>query len=154
FPAHNSKASLKDGTWRLGQVNDAGWLTGLDGVPYPLRGDHEGLPQVDLSLAERDALQREVKDFVARNGEHSLLEERRLAYVACTRARSRLLLSSWVWGPTGQTPRLPSRFLEEVRAMEVADRVDWSDMPETKDEGNPALAVATQVTWPVTDHHV
>ena len=84
----------------------------------------------------------EVKDFVARNGEHSLLEERRLAYVACTRARSRLLLSSWVWGPTGQTPRLPSRFLEEVRAMDVADRVDWAEMPETKDEGNPALAVA------------
>ncbi|WEV78142.1 ATP-dependent DNA helicase [Janibacter cremeus] len=154
LPAHNSRASLKDGVWRLGQVNDAGWLTGLDGVPYPLRGDAEGLPQLDLSLGERDALQREVKDFVARNGEHSLLEERRLAYVACTRARSRLLLSSWVWGPTGQTPRLPSRFLEEVRAMDVADRVDWAEMPETKDEGNPALAVARQVTWPVTDEHV
>lgn len=154
FPAHNSRASLKDGAWRLGQVNDAGWLTGLDGVPYPLRGDKGGLPQVDLSPGDRDALQLEVKDFIARNGEHSLLEERRLAYVACTRARSRLLLSSWVWGPTGQTPRLPSRFLEEVVATGKADRVEWAEMPETKDEGNPALTIARRVTWPVTEEHV
>ena len=153
FPAHNSRASLKDGVWRLGQVNDAGWLTGLDGLPYPLRGDRDGLPEVDLSLGERDALQREVKDFVARNGEHSLLEERRLAYVAFTRARSRLLLGSWVWGPTGQTPRLPSRFLEEVLATELADHVEWAEMPETKDEGNPALAVARRVTWPTEHEH-
>lgn len=38
--------------------------------------------------------------------------------------------------------------------MDVADRVEWAEMPETKDEGNPALAVARQVTWPVTDEHV
>lgn len=153
FPAHSSRASLKDGTWRLGQVNDAGWLTGLDGVPFPLRGDRDGLPQVDLSLGDRDELQKAAKDFIARNGEHGLLEERRLAYVACTRARSRLLLSSWVWGPTGQTPRLPSRFLEEVIATDRAEQVGWAPMPETKDEGNPALAVARRVLWPVTDGH-
>ena len=153
FPAHNSRASFKDEKWVLGPVNDAGWLTGLDGVPYPLRGDANGLPQVDLSLGEREALQNEAKDFVARNGEHGLLEERRLAYVACTRARSRLLLASWVWGPTGQTPRLPSRFLDEVLATGAADTIQWTDMPESKDEGNPALVVARRITWPVEEVH-
>uniref|UniRef100_UPI000836C390 ATP-dependent helicase n=1 Tax=Janibacter corallicola TaxID=415212 RepID=UPI000836C390 len=148
FPAHNSRASLKEGAWTLGRVNDAGWLTGLDGVPYPLRGDEAGLPHLDLSLGERDALKGEVERFISANGEHGLLEERRLAYVAFTRARSRLLLGSWVWGRTGQVPRLPSRFLDEVLATGRAGTIGWAEMPETKEERNPMLEVAHEVGWP------
>ncbi len=151
FPAHSSRASFKEEEWTLGRVNDAGWLTGLDGVPYPLRGDVEGLPHLDLSLGEREALTQEVDRFVAVGGDHGLLEERRLAYVACTRARSRLLLGSWVWGRTGSIPRLPSRFLEEVVATGKAETIGWSPMPETKDVGNPMLEVERQVIWPGDD---
>lgn len=148
FPAHNSRSSFKEGQWVLGQVNESGWISGLDGVPYPLRGDREGLPHLDLSLAETKPLQDELKRYRAAGGEHGLLEERRLAYVACTRARSQLLLGSWVWGPTGQTPRLPSRFLEEALGAGPVEVVDWAEMPETKEATNPSLTVAKQVLWP------
>ena len=149
FPTHLSRASLKDdGTWVVGQVNDSGWITGLDGVPFPLRGDREGLPHLDLSLGETKALQDELTRYRAANGEHGLLEERRLAYVAFTRARSQLLLGSWVWGATGQQPRLQSRFLDEARAAGPVEILEWTDMPENKDEPNPSLAVERQVVWP------
>ncbi|MGO1165679.1 MAG: ATP-dependent helicase [Janibacter sp.] len=151
FPAHASRSSFKDDGWALGQVNDSGWISGLDGVPYPLRGDRVGLPHLDLSLGETKALQEELKRYRAAGGDHGLLEERRLAYVACTRARSQLLLGSWVWGATGQQPRLASRFLDEARATGVVETLEWAEMPETKDERNPALEVARQVMWPGGD---
>ncbi len=148
FPAHASRSSFTEGGWALGQVNESGWISGLDGVPYPLRGDGDGLPHLDLSLGETKALQEELKRYRAAGGEHGLLEERRLAYVACTRARSQLLLGSWVWGATGQQPRLASRFLEEARATGVVETLEWAEMPRTKDERNPALEVARRVMWP------
>ena len=148
FPAHNSRSSWKDDGWVLGAVNESGWISGLDGVPYPLRGDREGLPHLDLSLGETKALQEELKRYRAAGGEHGLLEERRLAYVACTRARSQLLLGSWVWGATGQTPRLPSRFLDEALGAGPVEVLEWAEMPETKEATNPSLEVATRVLWP------
>lgn len=149
FPAHASRSSFKDtGEWTLGQVNESGWISGLDGVPFPLRGDREGLPHLDLSLGGTKALQDELKRYRAANGEHGLLEERRLAYVASTRARSQLLLGSWVWGATGQQPRLPSRFLDEACATGVVERLEWAPMPESKEVRNPALEVSRQVIWP------
>lgn len=151
FPAHNSRTSFKEGEWVGGAVNESGWISGLDGVPYPLRGDREGLPHLDLSLGETKALQDELKRYRAAGGEHGLLEERRLAYVACTRARSQLLLGSWVWGPTGQTPRLQSRFLDEALTAGPVEVLEWADMPETKDATNPSLEVATRVLWPGGD---
>lgn len=151
FPAHASRSSFKEGSWALGQVNESGWISGLDGVPYPLRGDRDGLPHLDLSLGETKPLQEELKRYRAAGGEHGLLEERRLAYVACTRARSQLLLGSWVWGATGQQPRLASRFLDEARATGVVETLDWAEMPETKDVRNPALEVARRVMWPIEE---
>lgn len=151
LPAHNSRSSFKDDTWSLGQINESGWISGLDGVPFPLRGDRDGLPHLDLSLGEAKALQDELKRYRAANGEHGLLEERRLAYVAFTRARSQLLLGSWVWGATGQTPRLQSRFLDEALAAGPVDVLEWVDMPATKDETNPALDLSKQVLWPGGD---
>ena len=149
FPAHSSRSSWsEDRGWSLGQVNESGWISGLDGVPFPLRGDREGLPHLDLSLGETKELQEELKRFRAANGDHGLLEERRLAYVAVTRARSQLLLGSWVWGATGQSPRLPSRFLDEARGTGVVETLDWAEMPESKEVRNPALEVSRQVLWP------
>ena len=152
FPAHASRSSFTDeGGWTLGQVNESGWISGLDGVPFPLRGDREGLPHLDLSLAETKALQDELKRYRAANGDHGLLEERRLAYVAFTRARSQLLLGSWVWGATGQQPRQPSRFLDEACMTGVVEQLDQAEMPESKEVRNPSLEVSRQVMWPGGD---
>ena len=56
--------------------------------------------------------------------EHEIAEERRLAYVAATRARAVLALSGSVWGD-GATPREPSRFLVEVGELRSGIR-QWT----------------------------
>ncbi|UYN84839.1 MAG: ATP-dependent helicase [Microcella sp.] len=88
-----------------------GWLR-LGVLPYELRGDHAELPGFDWRGAEsrkelllrRDAFTEEVKAHLER-------EERRLAYVAVTRARHRLLLTGSFWASQSK-PRGPSPFLQ------------------------------------------
>jgi DNA helicase-2/ATP-dependent DNA helicase PcrA len=85
------------------------------------------------------ALESEVSDFVRAGGEHGIDEERRLAYVAFTRARSELLLTAPVWAePT--TPRITSRFLTElVEHPDLGLRpLAWEPLPDPDDDAKPA----------------
>ena len=84
---------------------------------------------------------------------HGILEERRLAYVAFTRARHDLLLTSHVWGTAG-TPRLTSRFLLEVRGSGLAQASGpWVDLPPIDPKPqNPRTAEQVDVAWPTQDH--
>src|SRR5699024_10729605 len=76
-----------------------GWLA-QGGLPFALRGDGDGLPSYDLRSMDLEG----PKDFKARTDpggslanaldQHHLAAERRLAYVALTRARSHLFLSA------------------------------------------------------------
>ena len=87
-------------------------------------------------------------------GDHAVGEERRLAYVAATRARHALLLSASVW-TTASTPRLTSRFLLEVREAVAAGRLPaaercWADLPEAgPDVVRPGGEEAAGAGWPV-----
>ena len=125
FPAHNLHTSaFKEGSWRISAPKDKGWLAGLQdgGLPYELRGDRDGLPDLGWRSADGwDDLARRIEDFAVAGGRHAIAEERRLAYVAATRARHALLLTSSVWSRP-KTPRVTSRFLEE--ALEVAEPTD------------------------------
>ncbi|NAZ77774.1 UvrD-helicase domain-containing protein, partial [Kineococcus sp. T13] len=108
---------LVEGTFPAAGASAPGWLggTGAAGVlPYPLRGDREHLPRFDVEGAgTQKELDTARERFQAACGEHELAEERRLAYVAFTRARQELLLSG-AWWDEGGTPREPSRFLGEL----------------------------------------
>ncbi|MFA5890067.1 MAG: ATP-dependent DNA helicase [Actinomycetota bacterium] len=92
------------------QANPA---TSARNIPFELRGDSEILPHFEGNLT---AFQTEL---VARAEE----EERRLLYVAVTRARSRLVCSSAHWyypvglGEALKTPMAPSEYWEEIRAF-------------------------------------
>ena len=81
-----------------------------------------------------------------------LVEERRLFYVALTRAEHVLLVSGHRWGPTGDRPRQPSVFLQEVRdEVETTGvgRVEhWAEEPEFGAH-NPATAEPVTAEWPV-----
>jgi len=55
------------------------------------------------------------RDFVESSAAAELLEERRLAYVALTRAERSLTVSGHWWGPAQKTARGPGPFLEEIR---------------------------------------
>ena len=137
-----------------------GWLTDIGAVPFPLRGDADGLPQwAYQSAMTQDELDSELKLFMDRCGAHEVAEERRLAYVAATRARDSLLLTGAVWGD-GSTPREPSRFLEEIRELAeggpFSDGAEfdgqirvghWVDVPGEGAE-NPRAVDGRTASWP------
>ena len=91
----------------------SGWLA--PGVlPYPYRGDRDFLPRFAWSSAEtRKELVDSYKAFKEEVASYHLREERRLCYVAMTRAREALLLSGSFWAHQ-QKPRQPSVFLKEL----------------------------------------
>jgi DNA helicase-2/ATP-dependent DNA helicase PcrA len=161
FPDHGATAvSFDDDEWVFsGTPADKGWLTGLDSVPYELRGDRDGLPHLDWrSVPDRKTLGRAIEDFVSDGGAHAVAEERRLAYVAFTRARSQLLLSTHFWGATRKSISVESRFMAEVRDA-LGCRVTtgrWAPRPDpvTNAKGalvapaNPLLAEPVSARWP------
>ncbi|MBB6118817.1 ATP-dependent helicase [Nocardiopsis algeriensis] len=116
------------------------WVKADHLLPYPLRGDRDSLPE--LAGVGKDDIEAFKEEEAARH----LTEERRLAYVAVTRASFRLVCTGHWWGRTGTAPRGPSVFLEEVR--EVCDRiVHWADPPEA-DETNPHDEEEGTAVWP------
>ncbi len=113
---------LVEGTFPAGHAGRSpkrskGWLNDIGAVPFPLRGDADGLPQWAYRAAmTQEELDQQLKVFMENCGAHEVAEERRLAYVAATRARDSLLLTGAVWAD-GSTPREPSRFLHEIREL-------------------------------------
>ncbi len=121
------------------------WTRTRQELPAPLRGDAADLPTLVLHDA---ADRREVRDrLVAQHAavlERHAREERRLCYVALTRARSTLIASAYIWD-TAQKPRDTSPFLEELRPHAVIDQWFEPD-PEA---ANPLMAEAREVAWPI-----
>ncbi len=84
-------------------------------LPFGLRGDATDLPDLrDLDPGSVDA-------FTQRCADRDLAEERRLMYVAATRAAFWLGCSGYWWGE-GASRLGPSPFLEEVRLACAAGR--------------------------------
>jgi DNA helicase II / ATP-dependent DNA helicase PcrA len=121
------------------------WTDNARLIPFPLRGDVADLPE--LSSLEADALEAFTTACAARD----LAEERRLGYVAATRAAFWLGCSGYWWGDA--TAALgPSVFLTEVRqACEAGagTAAQWADRP-ADDADNPLLAEAAEADWPAT----
>lgn len=119
-----------------------GWLK-LGVLPYELRGDAAELPVFAWRGAEtrKDLLARK-EEFSSEVGAHLEREERRLAYVAVTRARHRLLLSGSFWS-TQTAPRKPSPFL-----VPLAERGLLPTLPEaTEHETNPLVVDEPDEPW-------
>ena len=154
FPARSSSTtSFKDGQWRMSPPADKGWIGGLSGVPYDLRGDCDGLPVLRWrSAPDLQALKQEVSDFISVGGEHGIDEERRLAYVAFTRARRELLLTASVWAEP-MTPRITSRFLTELvdHPGLGLSPLHWELLPEPAGDikpANPRRSQPVSAIWP------
>ena len=118
------------GGWVVTEPKDRGWVAGLKdgGIPYALRGDRDGLPVLDWEgAADWDDMECRVTGFLKAGGAHGIAEERRLAYVALTRARNTMLLTAPIWADA-TTPRVTSRFLTEL--LDASTPGDRSTTPD------------------------
>ena len=151
FPAHSaSTTKATPGGFTHPAPRDKAWLQGLSGLPHDLRGDREGLPRFAWdALTEWDEAADAYETYLDASGDRGIAEERRLAYVAFTRARNDLLLTAHVWG-SAKTPRVTSRFLDEVVTSGLVDRqVAWVQLPPIDEPAdNPRLAQEVAVAWP------
>ncbi|MFG3599087.1 ATP-dependent helicase [Micromonospora chersina] len=148
-----SVAGLTRGVWPGPVRNSDHWLGGLGVLPFPLRGDADGLPELGLSGAEdQRGVARAVEDFTDAWRAHDEREERRLAYVAVTRPRRLLLCSGYWWGEGTKRFRGPSVFLREVHDACLAGGdghlVDaWAPEP-AGDAVNPTTETVLRAEWP------
>lgn len=127
------------------------WTTGAKSLPWPLRGDSADLPVWDTNVEDVKSLLDNEALFASDVMIHAEDEERRLAYVAFTRARDFLMLSSSVWG-SAKKPIAPSPFLSELLplaegSVQSAQIVTWADDPE-EDAENPVSAGDESAPWP------
>ncbi|MGW3891422.1 ATP-dependent helicase [Micromonospora chokoriensis] len=146
-------AGLSRGLWPGPVRNSDHWLGGLGVLPFPLRGDADGLPELALDeAADQRAVARAVTDFTDAWRAHDEREERRLTYVAVTRPRRLLLCSGYWWGEGTKRPRGPSVFLREVYDACLdggpGHLIDvWAPEP-TPDATNPTAEVVLRAEWP------
>jgi DNA helicase-2/ATP-dependent DNA helicase PcrA len=100
---------------------DSRWSSGAAALPWPLRGDRADLPQWDLDQPDQKGWLDAEKDFKSEVQHHGEAEERRLAYVAYTRAKVVLWASSAAWngsrsGMAEMSPSSPNwRRLRELQ---------------------------------------
>ena len=121
-----------------------GWLS-FGSLPWQFRGDAAELPVLAWETVEtRKELLEAKLEFVEGVKHRHVLEERRLAYVAVTRARHELLLTGSFWA--GQSkPRRPSPFLLELEHTGVI-----GELPAGSEfEENPLGDAAALFTWPM-----
>ncbi|WP_235500706.1 ATP-dependent DNA helicase [Agreia sp. Leaf335] len=121
-----------------------GWLR-FGVLPYEFRGDASSLPSLEWrGLASQQAFDSAVKTFQAQLAAKHLAEERRLVYVAVTRARNSLLLTGSFWA-TQSKPRRASTFLTELAHSGLID-----DVPEyPENEENPLEGEGLTARWPL-----
>ncbi|MGV0837498.1 ATP-dependent helicase [Mycolicibacterium thermoresistibile] len=138
------------------------WLTDAGELPPLLRGDRattseHGVPVLDTAdVNDRKTLSDKIAEHKNRLAQRRIDEERRLLYVAVTRAEDTLLISGHHWGATESKPRGPSEFLTEIKHIieQSAESGDpcgtiehWAP-PPTEGSANPLRDRAFEVLWP------
>nr|HQV20910.1 3'-5' exonuclease [Gordonia sp. (in: high G+C Gram-positive bacteria)] len=149
---------------------DSTWLGSARELPAELRGDladahpkdsaSEGFPRCDVSGAgdrkELESILTEHKDAIK---ERRLEEDRRLLYVALTRAKDELLVSAHHWSEGDEKPRGPSVFFDELLEITRSALTDPSadseglhadPIADAPDDGatNPLAELDTSRPWP------
>ncbi|GAA4756598.1 DEAD/DEAH box helicase [Gordonia alkaliphila] len=139
---------------------DTTWLGSARELPAALRGDlsqddTEGFPSLRLAgLGDRKELEEALTEHKEAIKARRLDEDRRLLYVALTRAKETLLVTAHHWSATGDKPRGGSDFyLELVELVAAADSPALTvdvDAPVPEDGvENPMTLEPVSAAWPV-----
>ncbi|RAV07023.1 ATP-dependent helicase [Mycolicibacterium sp. GF69] len=138
------------------------WLTDAGDLPPLLRGDRatlseHGVPVLDTTdVNDRKRLSDVIAEHKKNLEQRRIDEERRLLYVALTRAEDTLLLSGHHWGETESKARGPSEFLCELKdiieksaaAGEPCGVIEqWAPAP-ADGEPNPLRDKLIEAPWP------
>jgi len=126
-------------------------LTSPAVLPYDLRGDALDFPNIATYEGNQG-----IERFKAEVAERERAEDRRLAYVAFTRAAHRLVVSGHRWGTTQKKARGVSDYLQATAdycsstGLEVRQTLKvWA--PEPPDGStNPLLSNLVEAHWPST----
>ena len=138
------------------------WLTDAADLPPLLRGDRatlgaHGVPVLDTSdVNDRKLLSDKIYEHKRSLDQRRVDEERRLLYVALTRAEDTLLLSGHHWGASEGKPRGPSEFLCELKEIIDGSTVEgapcgvvehWAPVPPDGTV-NPLRDKVIEAVWP------
>ena len=133
------------------------WISTVGMLPWPLRGDRANLPEFtavpDTELSWSAWEREHMGAFKQQVRLHEGLEERRLAYVALTRAKSYLLMTGHRFKGDTSTPRDASTFLTEcVELAQSAEQEGWNirlltDFQEVEAMTENPNADFVQVGW-------
>jgi DNA helicase-2/ATP-dependent DNA helicase PcrA len=114
-------------------------------LPHALRGDRTALPRLERTDAKG------IAQFGADLRRQALLAEHRLAYVALTRARHRLIASAHHWAAGLARPRPRSAYFDLLLAMAPSPG-PGSDLPAlSTDAVNPIDLAHPGLDWPELD---
>ena len=141
---------LNDGAFPSGSDNR--WSSGNEALPWPLRGDGADLPQWDTEQPDQLSWFTAEEVYKGEVQAHSEQEERRLAYVAYTRAKHLLVCSSSGWAGSKVKPSAPSVFLTELVELAQQDPATvqvgtWISDEELGDT-NPFREETETAFWP------
>ena len=106
-----------------GQTPNLWQMSANAALPWPLRGDREYLPSILETPEEITAFEKakDLEDYLGEHkddaAEHAGMEDRRLMYVAMTRARNLLALSAYRWKSAAMLPLPVQPFWEELLEM-------------------------------------
>lgn len=106
-----------------GQTPNLWQMSANTALPWPLRGDREYLPSILETPEEITAFEKakDLEDYLAEHkddaAEHAGMEDRRLMYVAMTRARNLLAMSAYRWKSAAMLPLPVQPFWEELLEM-------------------------------------
>ena len=147
FPSYRSR--IQPGR----HVVETGWMASTSVFPYPLRADAQDLPPFTVGELDPGAGKELVTDTVLAYrtalGRQVVREERRLAYVALTRARHELLLTGSHLAKSATRPRPASRFLDELRRRDLLRPYGRGWVDYDPDRPNPLASQHHSGTWPL-----
>ncbi|MFW0110536.1 ATP-dependent helicase [Rothia sp. P13129] len=138
-------------------TKDQRWTQCSDSLPTPLRGDNDFMPPWISACENTKELKESLEIYQEQTLEHTTTEERRLAYVGVTRARSLLMLTHAVWKGSNKTKNKVSTFWEELYRLTEGhsggaedfafEVLSTSSVPEEQ-KTNPQSEKILSALWP------